>query len=109
MSLPLRLSGPGSEVVLLPGTAPTTDARQLTMRAIEVRFAAAMVESALPKSQSSFGKGLGGSVAREHLVDRIAEVLADSNALGIAKAIELRAAATAAGTTGGPNKLRGLE
>lgn len=106
MSFPTRLSGLGSDVMLLREKTADSNARRLAMSAIEVRFATAMIESAMPKSQSSFGKGLGGSVAREHLVGRIAQILADSNALGVTKAVEQRDAGNAEVGTGERDKVR---
>lgn len=100
MSSQIRPTGLGADAIQLGQKTPTTDAKRLAMRAIEVRFAAALAESALPKSAASFGKGTSGSIAREHLVNRIAQVLSDSNALGIAKAAELREGGPAAHATG---------
>lgn len=86
----------GLQAILPREQTPRTETNHLAMRAIEVRFAAALIESAMPKSGASFGKGISGSIAREQLVNRIAQVLSESNALGIAKAAESREADPAA-------------
>lgn len=99
MSLPTRLAGLGADPMLIREKSAPADAKRLAMRAIEVRFAAALLESAMPKSDMSFGKGLSGSIAREHLVNQIAQMLSDSNALGIAKAAEVRDAGSASQAT----------
>lgn len=106
MSLPTRLTGIGAEAIQLRERSPMTGAKRLAMREIEVRFAAALVESAMPKSGASFGKGLSGSIVREHLVERIAHVLSDSNALGVARAAESRETGTAAQPSGERQKDR---
>ena len=90
MSLAIRQTGLGTDPLSLREKNVSGDAQRLAMRAIEVRFAAALVESAMPKSVSAFGRGLPGSIAREHLVNQMAQVLAVCNALGVAKAVELR-------------------
>jgi hypothetical protein len=107
MSVPMRLTGLGADPLLLRERIVPADAKRLAMRAIEVRFAAALVDSAMPKSAKSFGKGLAASIAREHLVNQIAQVLADSNALGIAKGAELRDAGLTVQATGGQQRERG--
>lgn len=103
----MRLTGLGADPLMHRESSAPADAKRMAMRAIEVRFAAALVESAMPKSAKSFGKGLPGSIAREHLVNQIAQVLSDSNALGLGKAAELRDAGLTALATGGRQGERG--
>lgn len=57
----------------------------VVMKEIEARFAASLLDAALPKSKGLFGKGVAGSMARESLVNRIAQVMAEQGALGLYK------------------------
>jgi len=88
MSVLTRPIGLGADTALLRGKGPPTTTRELAMRTIEMRFASALMEAALPKSAPSFGRGVAGDVARSHLVDRLAQALTDSNAIGINRATE---------------------
>ena len=104
MSLSTRQTGLGTDPLSQREKNASADARRLAMRAIEVRFAAALVESAMPKSASTFGKGVSGSIARENLANQMAQILSNSDAIGVARAAELRDA----GVTGA-RPPRGIE
>ena len=67
------------------GQDRTASATAAAMKEIETRFAAALLDSALPRSKATFGKGLSGSMAREGLVGQIARIIADKGVLGIGK------------------------
>lgn len=57
-------------------------------REIETSFVAALLDAALPKGKSIFGKGLSGSIARESLVHQIALAVSERSLLGLGKAPE---------------------
>jgi hypothetical protein len=63
----------------------TGDAPAMAFKELELRFASTLVDAALPKSKSMFGGGVGGTVAREALVNSLASSVASNSALGIAR------------------------
>lgn len=82
------------------------DASQAALKEVESRFAAALLQAALPNSKSMFGKGLAGSVARDALIDGVAKAVAASGALGIVRVAA--AGPVAAAVAGGPVLQQGV-
>ena len=83
MSLATTLSQLNSRASSLPPTSAPPMVAAAAMKEIEARFSASLLDSALPKGKSVFGKGLAGSIAREALVNRISQILSESGLLGI--------------------------
>ena len=68
MTLPARSTGLSGNPPLVGDQTKATHASKMALREIETRFTAALIDAAMPKSKSTFGRGFSGSVAREHLV-----------------------------------------
>lgn len=82
--------------------AKKLDAR--VMKEIEMRFAASLLEAALPKSGSSFGKGLAGNVARGHLAEQLASALVKSDSLKLFANAGPASAPASLAAAGSPSK-----
>lgn len=80
----MRIPAANVETSLAPPAGGRPASTRAALKEVEARFVAALLDAALPKGTSTFGKGLAGSIAREKLVERIAALVADNGLLGIA-------------------------
>ena len=62
-------------------------------RGLEALLLQTMIGAMLPKAESSFGKGLAGSVFRSMLAEQLGKGMARSGGIGIARTLEARSRA----------------
>ena len=78
-----RLSHMDADKPFMPTARAASGPHASTMKEIEQRFTAALLDAALPKAKAIVGKGLSGSIAREHMVNSVGRIIAEYGAFGI--------------------------